>query len=204
MTNLSTEQNVFSISEAKIAPVSVNTSTTYTKGTAISVPELQTMDVTITKETKDATYGAGKKADSFTIITGCDVKFESVNIPLEVIAAINGSTYTGSATQEKIEDKSTQVPALFNLTFKTDYVNGEAADFHMELPCVKGILDVVTKADDYWTCSFEGVAVEKKSDHVFRIITGNSTTTSIWLTENNNDDDEEEEQEQEQTSQQNP
>lgn len=179
MTNLATEQNVFSISDAEIAVVSVNSSSTYTKGTAKKVPELQTMDVTITKETKDATYGAGKKADSFTIITGCDVKFESVNIPLEVIAAINGATYTGTATQEKLEDKSTQVPALFNLQFKTDYVNGEAADFHMELPCVKGILDVVTKADDYWTCSFEGTAVERKTDNVMRIITGNSTKTNL-------------------------
>lgn len=179
MTNLATEQNVFSISDAEIAVVSVNTSSTYTKGTAKKVPELQTMDVTMTKETKDATYGAGKKADSFTILTGLDVKFESVNIPLEVIAAINGSTFTGDTTSEELKDKSTQVPALFNLQFKTDYVNGEAADFHMELPCVKGILDVVTKADDYWTCSFEGTAVERKSDNVLRIITGNKTTTSL-------------------------
>ena len=182
MTNLSTEQNVFSISDAKIAVVSVNTSSTYTVGSAISVPELQSMDVTITKETKDATYGAGKKADSFTILTGCDVKFESVNIPLDVIAAINGSTPTLSATSAKISDKSTQVPALFNLTFKTDYVNGEAADFHMELPCVKGTLDVVSKADDYWTCSFEGTAVERKVDHVIRNIETHKTATTISIT----------------------
>ena len=57
-----TEQNVFSISDATIAVVSANTSSTYTQGKKIRVPELQSMDVTMTKETKDATYGAGKKA----------------------------------------------------------------------------------------------------------------------------------------------
>lgn len=178
-----TEQNVFSISDATIAIVSANTSTTYTKGERISVPELQSMDVTKTKETKDATYGAGKKADSFTILTGLDVKFESVNIPLNVIAAINGATIstTGDTPNSKtvLTDKSTQVPALFNLEFKTDYVNGEAADFHMELPCVKGILDIVSKANDYWTCSFEGTAVEKKSTKELRIITANETSVEL-------------------------
>lgn len=183
MTTEFTEQNVFSISAAKIAVVSANTSTTYTKGTLIDVPELSSMDVTITKETKDAVYGAGKKADSFTILTGLDVKFESVNIPLEVIAAINGATIetTGETPNQvtTLTDKSTQVPALFNLEFKTDYVNGEAADFHMELPCVKGILDIVSKADDYWTCSFEGTAVERKTDKVLRLIKANETATAI-------------------------
>lgn len=180
---MDTNQNVFSISDAKIAPVTANTSLTYTKGTYIDVPELSSMDVTITKETKDATYGAGKKADSFTIITGCDVKFESVNIPLEVISLINGSTLTQSGTTpaqiNSITDKSTQVPALFNLAFKTDYVNGTPADFHMELPCVKGILDIQSKADDYWTCSFEGTAVERKTDNAIRVITANETAEAI-------------------------
>lgn len=181
MGNLSTEQNVFSVSDAKIALVSVNTSAAYTVGNMITVPELSTMDVTMTKETKEATYGAGKKADSFTILTGLDVKFESVNIPLDVIAAINGSTATTTTTVTRLEDKTTQVPGLFALSFKTDYVNGEVADFHMTIPCVKGILDVITKTDDYWTCSFEGTAVERKVDHQLRLIEGHKTTTAISI-----------------------
>ena len=60
---ISTEQNVFSISGAKVAKVTTNTSDTYATATAMELPELQEMDVTITKETKEATYGAGKKAE---------------------------------------------------------------------------------------------------------------------------------------------
>lgn len=176
-------QNVFSISNAKIAPVTTNTSATYAKGTYIDVPELSSMDVTVKSETKEAKYGAGLTADSFTIITGYDIKFESVNIPLDVIALINGATVT-STTGEGTEtntliDKNTNIPAMFNLAFKTDYVNGDPADFHMELPCVKGLIDVITKADDYWTCSFTGIATAKKSDGEFRKITANEAVTAI-------------------------
>lgn len=179
---MNTEQNVFSISGAKIAPVTSNTST-YTKGTSIEVPELTTMDVTVKSETKEAKYGAGKIADSFTIVTGFDIKFESVNIPLDVIALINGSTVTSSgevgAEVNTLIDKDTNIPALFNLTFKTDYVNGDPADFHMELPCVKGLIDVITKADDYWTCSFTGIAASRKSDGEFRLMTSNKVKTAL-------------------------
>lgn len=179
---MNTEQNVFSISGAKIAPVTANTST-YTKGTAIEVPELTTMDVTVKSETKEAKYGAGKIADSFTIVTGYDIKFESINIPLDVIALINGSTVTSSgevgAEVNTLIDKDTNIPALFNLAFKTDYVNGDPADFHMELPCVKGLIDVITKADDYWTCSFTGIAAARKSDGEFRLMTSNKVKTAL-------------------------
>lgn len=184
---ISTEQNVFSISNVKIAKVTANTSSTYTLSEVLEVPELQEMDVTLTKETKEATYGAGKKADSFTILTGLDVKFTSVNIPIDVIALINGSTVTktGETPNRKVEllDSINQVPALVCLEFKTDYVNGEAADFHEKIYCLKGLLDVQTKADDYWTCSFEGTACERKKDHALRLITANETATDIALTD---------------------
>lgn len=182
-TKMDTQQNVFSITEAKIAKIETNTSATYKIGEYSDVPELSSMDVTVKVDTKDATYGAGLIADSFTIKQGFDVKFESVNIPLEVIALINGSalvqTSTAGAEENSIVDKTTDVPANFNLAFRTEYVNGEPADFHMEIYAVKGFLDVVTKADDYWTCSFTGTAVGRKSDKAIRKITGNKTAVPI-------------------------
>lgn len=179
MTGLDTQQNVFSISEAKVAKIKTNTSATYEKEKYIDVPELSTMDVTVKTDTKEATYGAGLVADSFTIKQGFDVKFESVNIPLEAIEMINGAKLTQTETQNVLIDTATDVPAMFNLAFKTDYVNGDPADFHMELYCVKGYLDVITKADDYWTCSFSGQAVGRKKDKEIRKITGNKTATKI-------------------------
>jgi len=183
MAEIDTQQNVFSISEAKVAKITKNTSTDYEKGAYIDVPELSTMDVTVKTDTKEATYGAGLVADSFTIKQGFDVKFESVNIPLKAIEMINGATLTqtGTAGSESnvLVDSAKDVPAMFNLAFKTDYVNGDPADFHMELYCVKGFLDVITKADDYWTCSFSGQAVGRKKDKHIRVITANKTAANI-------------------------
>lgn len=183
MAEIDTQQNVFSISEAKVAKITKNTSTEYDKETYIDVPELSTMDVTVKTDTKEATYGAGQIADSFTIKQGFDVKFESVNIPLKAIEMINGAKLTQTGTEgsesNALVDSANDVPAMFNLAFKTDYVNGDPADFHMELYCVKGYLDVITKADDYWTCSFSGQAVGRKKDKHIREITANKTAANI-------------------------
>ena len=177
-----TQQNVLAITEAYIAPVTVNTSSTYTKGTKIKLPDLSSLEVTVTSEKKEAKAGL-KVADSFTIKTGYDVKFEQVNIPLDVIAAINGATVTQDGTTPSetasVLETESQVPVMFNLEVRSDLINGQAADIHMELFCVKGLLDVVTTADDYWTTSFEGTAFARKKDGAYREIKINETSTPI-------------------------
>lgn len=179
---LSTEQNVLGISNAKIAEVLKNDSTTYEIGSRIDLPELSTMEVTVASEKKEAKAGLTTVA-SMTLKTAYDVKFESVNIPLKVLAKINGATLeeTGTSPNSKIvvTDKASDVPVTFNLEFDTDFINGEAADLHMEMFCVSGLLDVQSKADDYWTCSFEGQGTMRKKDKAFRTITTNETKTEI-------------------------
>lgn len=179
---LETQQNVLAITEAYIAPVTVNTSTTYTTGQKIKLPDLSSLEVTVTSEKKEAKAGL-KVADSFTIKTGYDVKFEQVNIPLEVLAAINGATVetSGETPSQKasVVETEKQVPIMFNLEIRSDLINGQAADIHMEMYCVKGLLDVVTTADDYWTTSFEGTAFARKKDGAYRSITVNETSTEI-------------------------
>lgn len=179
---LETQQNVLGITDAQIAVVTANTKDSYTIGERIEIPDLSSLDVTVTSETKEAKAGF-KLADSFTMKTGYDVKFESVNIPMDVIAQINGATMTSDGTtpaqKNVVVDNEADVPVMFNLAFKSDLINGQATDIHMELYCVKGLLDVVTKADDYWTCSFEGKAFARKIDGAFRAITTNETAADI-------------------------
>jgi len=188
---LSKQQNVLGISNAKIAEVTANTTETYTIGTRMDLPELSSMEVTVSSETKEAVAGL-TTVDSMTFKKAYDVKFESANIPLDVIAKINGATLTESGTTPNqivtVTDKASDVPVLFNLEFDTDFINGEAADLHMELFCVKGFLDVVSKADDYWTCSFEGQGVIRKKDKAFRTITANETRTAIGANDSPSDD----------------
>lgn len=170
---METQQNVLGITEAYIATVDVNTKENYTKGEEIELPDLSSLEITKTTEEKEAKAGL-RIADSFTLTTGFEVKFENVNIPLDVIAKINGSTLTQSGTTPDqtnvLIDAESDVPAMFNLRAKTDLINGQAAEMEVEMYCVKGILDVVTTADDYWTCSFEGKAFARKKDGHYRAI----------------------------------
>lgn len=171
---IDTQQNVLGITEAFIAEVETNTSETYATGTAIELPDLSSMEITKTTEEKEAKAGL-RTADSFRITTGFDVKFENVNIPLDVIAMINGSALTKEELVNTLTEAEADVPVMFNLKAKTDYVNGEAAELEIEMFCVKGNLDVVTPADDYWTCSFEGKAYARKKDKQYRTITASAS-----------------------------
>ena len=179
---LEVQQNVLGVTEAYIAKVTTNTSTTYETGTKMKLPDLSSMEITKTTEKKEAKAGL-KVVDSFTLQTGFDVKFENVNSPLDVLALINGSEVTqtgetGTGKASVIETES-QVPVMFNLEAKSDLINGQAADIHVEMYCVKGILDVKTTADDYWTCSFEGSAFARKKDGAYRELSINETDTAI-------------------------
>lgn len=178
---LETQQNVLGITEAYIAPVSVNTSDTYTTDDEVELPDLSSLEITKTTEEKEAKAGL-KIVDSFTLTTGFEVKFENVNIPLDVIAKINGSTLTQSGESpdqlNTLVDAESDVPVMFNLRAKTDLINGSAAEIEIEMYCVKGILDVVTASDDYWTCSFEGKAFARKKDGLYRSITAYETKAS--------------------------
>lgn len=176
------QQNVLAITDAYIAKVTANTSTTYTTGDKIKLPDLSSLEITVTSEKKEAKAGL-KIADSFTMKTGYDVKFEEVNIPLDVLAIINGAELKTSGTTGKqiaeVLETEKQVPVMFNLEIKSDLLNGQAADIHMEMFCVKGLMDVVTTADDYWTVSFEGTAFTRKKDGAFRRIFANEENTEI-------------------------
>ena len=182
------QQNVLGVTEAYIAKVTKNTTSDYETGTKVKLPELSSMEITKNVETKEAKAGL-KVVDSFSIPTGFDVKFENVNIPLDVIALINGSEvkHTGAAGTEgqagtqkaSVVETDKQVPVMFNLEAKSDLINGQAADIHIEMYCVKGTLDVKTTADDYWTCSFEGKAFARKKDGAYRDISINEVDTAI-------------------------
>jgi len=178
MANMDTTSHVLGVSNAKIAEVTTNNSTTYAIDERLDVPDLSSVDITVSSETKEAKAGL-KTVASYTFKTAYEVKFEQVKIPLEVIAAINGAAITTGEDSVVVTDKSSDVPMTFNLEFDTDFVDGDAADFHMEMFCVSGLADVVSKADDFWTVSFEGKGVARQKDDAFREMRINKTKTAI-------------------------
>lgn len=181
-STLALQPNVIGVVNAQIAPVTANSSTAYTIGTVLPLPQLKQLTVTVKSIEKEAIAGF-TLVDSFTIKQAYDVKFENVNIPLDVMAAINGATLLQNGTApsqiNSVVDASTDVPILFNLSFDTTMVNNNIAEFAMELFCVKGLLDVQVKADDYWICSFTGKAQARQKDGQFRVISALQTAETF-------------------------
>ncbi|MFA7658773.1 MAG: hypothetical protein WCY19_05010 [Candidatus Gastranaerophilaceae bacterium] len=181
---LSTQLLALGITDAKIAPVTANTSSSYTIGAYTSIPGIKSVDVTAKTNSKEAT-GDEKIMGNFIIKQGFDIKFENQMLDLAAIALINGSTLTQTGTTpnqvNSLIDKGSDVPAIFNLNFKTNYVQGQAADTHFEYYCVSGILEVGVKSGDYYSCSFTGTAYARMSDGAFRNQTLNETVTDIAI-----------------------
>ena len=182
MTTMNQQANVLGISNAKIAAVTTNSASNYAITSPKDLPQLKQLTTTVKSVEKEAIAGF-TLVDSFTIKQSYDVKFESVKIPLDVIALINGSTLTTNGTDPNqyttVVDSSSDVPVLFNLAFNTNFVNNQIAQFGMELYCVKGLLDVQVKTDDYWLCSFTGKAMARVKDGHFRQLTALQTQDTI-------------------------
>ena len=83
---LETQQNVLAITEAYIAPVTVNTSTTYTTGQKIKLPDLSSLEVTVTSEKKEAKAGL-KVADFAHVVPHVAGKSRLflIGVPLVVV-----------------------------------------------------------------------------------------------------------------------
>lgn len=179
---LTTQLLSLGVTEAKIAPVTTNTSSTYATGAYVAAPGIKTMTLTAKLNTKEAT-GDEVIMDAFVLNQGFDVSFENQMLDLNQISTINGSTLTQTGTTPNqintLVDAGTDVPVMFNLHFRTLYINKANCDFHMEAYCVKGYLDVGVKSGDYWSCSFKGMACARQSDKKFRAITFNETATAI-------------------------
>lgn len=188
---LETGEHVFGVSEAQIALVTKNTATEYKIGTRMSIPDLSSLDITVSSEKKECKAGLTVVA-SKRKKTGYSVKFENVAIDLKVLAAINGSTMAQTGTTpsqiNQIVDSGDDIPALFNMAFICNDVDGAPADLHYEYFAVSGLIDVQQKLDDYCLCSFEGDAVarkkpltvgEKQVSNPFRMVTEHETSTTI-------------------------
>ena len=182
VSTLALQPNVIGAAGAQIAPVITNSSTSYTIGAVMPLPQLKQLTVAVKSVEKEAIAGFSLY-DSFTAKQAYDVKFENVNIPLDVMAVINGAALlqngTAPSQTNTVIDASTDVPIMFNLAFNAIAVNGNIAEFAMELFCVKGLLDVQVKVDDYWICSFVGKGMARQKDGHFRAITALQTSETL-------------------------
>lgn len=79
------------IRNAKYAPVQTDTAASYTLGTAVNLPGLQTLDLTLTSASGEL-YGDGAMVAKDTKLTGAQVKVNLAKIDIAARAALTGAT----------------------------------------------------------------------------------------------------------------
>lgn len=173
---------VLGVTDAKVASVTTNTTSTYAKGSYTDVPGIKEVTLSVIADEKEAT-GDETIMANFIIKKGYELSFNNAMVDLSVVAAINGSSVATSGGNDtevaSLTEFSTDVPAEFNFHFKTDYVDGDVADFHMEYYVCKGHIDVVPKSGDVYEMSFKGKAYPRLSDKAIRCLTMNETAAAI-------------------------
>lgn len=123
--------NRINVRNAKIVPVTVNTTEEYTLGAAIKLPGLMSIDFTPLQATGQL-YGDGEMTSSITKMTGAQVKFGLNKISLEARAAMSGATITNDGI---LEAKTTDQPPL--LAFYAETENDDKTIEQLWLLCGK-------------------------------------------------------------------
>lgn len=103
----------------KIAPVSVDNSTTYTIGTIVPVPGLMTVDLTMLSSSGEL-YGDGALVSKIAKLTGATLKIGHDKLPIDVRATLLGATVTNGILDLKTSD----TPAKIAVYFETEQDDG--------------------------------------------------------------------------------
>lgn len=97
--------NRINVRNAKWVPVMENTTSEYTLGTAIPLPGLMSIDLTLTLAT-GVLYGDGVKKSNQSKVTGATAKVALNKIPIEARAAMTGATLTNGILDVKTTDQA--------------------------------------------------------------------------------------------------
>ena len=109
------------VKNCKYAPVSVNSSSAYTLGTAVDLPAIRTVDITFTLATGEL-YGDGELVSKRSKLTGATLKLGIDKLPQAARAAMLGHTIE---TSKGIMDvKTTDVPIEIAMYLEIELDNG--------------------------------------------------------------------------------
>ncbi len=185
---LSRVTKLYSVQDAKIAPLTADPSTgTPTYGTPLDVPGIQTMEISGDVEVKTL-RGDNIKLDSNSTISNIQVQVTHAKLSLDVLAAILGGTVTDSGTtpaQKSVWDLTSTTATLppFKLEGVTppngvDIVGG---DLHWVLHklTLSAFPDLGFAQEDYRVVSFTADASPLISNGKWISATINETAAAI-------------------------
>lgn len=109
------------VKNCKYAPVSVNTDSTYTLGTAVDLPAIRTVDVAFTIATGEL-YGDGEIVSKRAKLTGAQLRLGIDKLPQAARAAMLGHTVESS--KGIVDIKTTDTPIEIAVYFEIELDNG--------------------------------------------------------------------------------
>jgi hypothetical protein len=160
---LSGVTKLYGVADVKIFPLTADSDTATTYGTAIDVPGIQDLKMTPNYVEKSL-QGDDATIESDTKLSDIDFTVQHAKISLEVLEVIEGGTITESgSTPNQVKEylqTTASKPEYFKLEAQVRFVDTGAADVHMILhKCKAGKVDVEVKGDDYAVVSFSGKAI---------------------------------------------
>ena len=165
---LTTTSGLFGVQDCQIAPITADIAgSAVTYSTALDVPGIKTIKTDLNVKTVD-NRGDEAILDTEENIEYMDVSWENAEVPLDVLAAINGGTVTNSGTAGTEKNAylfaGAQTSGYFKLLVKPKrgYTEAGVKDVLLEIFKVRGTLNVTLVGESYATVSFKGKGIRTK------------------------------------------
>lgn len=165
---LTKETFTLGINHIEISPVTIDTVTTFTLGTAVDVPGAQSFSMGLTIESKDL-KGDENTLDIWSKATDVTFSFESGLVDLDVYNAILGGTLTSSGTTpNQTQSFGYNLGVLdnyFQLAAKIDYTDKTSgiADIHLQIiKCKIDKFEFSGSTEEYGKISMSGKGIACK------------------------------------------
>lgn len=180
---LSKQSVILGVDDVKIFPISEDSSSALTYGTALDVPGIQRIDLS-PNFTEKGLKGDGKILDYYIQLDTIGFSFDSAKVDLDVLAVLEGGTVsTSGTTPNEIHTYTVgadSTPNYFKLEGKTNYTGGEAGDFHFTLfKCRANSVVVEYRTQDYAVVSVVGIAIPTTNNGNIKEYKMNETAATI-------------------------
>ena len=159
----------YNVRNCQYAPVSVDSSTTYTLGTIVALPDLRTIDITFLTATGEL-YGDGKLVAKDSKLTGAQCKIGIDKIPQAARAALLGHTVSAKgimavktgetplqiALYGEIELNNGGYEAFWLLSGKCEPINitGNQAEGNINYTTDELTIDFIARKKDNAVCMY--------------------------------------------------
>lgn len=184
---LTTTVKILELADAKIAPMTDDSSTAPAYGTAVDVPGIMKIGVAPKMENKKL-YGDNKLLDIWSKVTEVELDVECAELSLDAMKVIMGGSITASGTtpnqKQTYSLKGTDAsPGYFKIEGQWLYAGNGVGDVHIVLYKVKATdppsYEVEGANGNFGTVKFKGIAIPCNSNGSWYDIVINETAAPI-------------------------